>query len=183
MIYNVKNRSTSMVVYRIPELNIRREFAPGETKKIDFDELEKLTYQPGGKCLMANFLQIQSESAVKELGIKTEIEYNLSEEQIANLIKEGSLDEFLDCLDFAPVGVIDIIKRLAIALPMEDLKKRKALKEKTGFDVATALRHIEEEKAEDLEGKQPESAPTRRVVQQESTGRRVVKKAETTEEK
>lgn len=183
MIYNVKNRSTSMVVYRIPELNIRREFAPGETKKIDFDELEKLSYQPGGKSLMANFLQIQSEKATQELGIKTEIEYNLSEDQIVQLIKTGSLDEFLDCLDFAPVGVIDIIKKLSVMLPMEDLKKRKALKDKTGFDVAAALHHIEEEKAEELEGKQPEQAPTRRVVQQESSGRRVVKKAETIEEK
>ena len=32
--YNVKNRSTSMVVYKIPETNLRREFAPGETKRI-----------------------------------------------------------------------------------------------------------------------------------------------------
>ncbi len=42
--YNVKNRSSSTVVYRIPEDNIRREFAPGETKRISFGELEKLTY-------------------------------------------------------------------------------------------------------------------------------------------
>ena len=46
--YNVKNRSSSVVVYRIPETNLRREFQPGETKKIPFGELEKLTYQPGG---------------------------------------------------------------------------------------------------------------------------------------
>ena len=43
--YNVKNRSSSVVVYRIPESNLRREFAPGETKRIPFGELEKLTYQ------------------------------------------------------------------------------------------------------------------------------------------
>ena len=42
--YNVKNRSSSMVVYKIPETNLRREFAPGETKRIPFGELEKLTY-------------------------------------------------------------------------------------------------------------------------------------------
>jgi hypothetical protein len=42
--YNVKNRSTSMVVYRIPEDGIRREFAPGETTRINFRELEKLSY-------------------------------------------------------------------------------------------------------------------------------------------
>ena len=51
-IYNVKNRSSSVVVYRIPEDNLRREFAPGETKRIPFSELEKLTYQQGGREML-----------------------------------------------------------------------------------------------------------------------------------
>ena len=34
--YTVKNRSVGMVVYKITEDNIRREFSPGETKKIPF---------------------------------------------------------------------------------------------------------------------------------------------------
>jgi hypothetical protein len=54
--YNVKNRSSSRVVYRIPEINIRREFMPGETKKIDHEELEKLSYRPGGENLISNYL-------------------------------------------------------------------------------------------------------------------------------
>jgi hypothetical protein len=54
--YNVKNRSSSRVIYRIPELNIRREFMPGETKKISYEELEKLSYRPGGENLIANYL-------------------------------------------------------------------------------------------------------------------------------
>ena len=66
-IFNVKNRSASIVVYKIPEENIRREFAPGESKKISYAELEKLTYQPGGRELMANFLQIDSDEAINEV--------------------------------------------------------------------------------------------------------------------
>lgn len=38
-ILNVTNRSAGMVVYNIPEEGIRREFMPGETKKINFEEL------------------------------------------------------------------------------------------------------------------------------------------------
>ncbi len=37
--FNVKNRSTSVVVYRIPESNLSREWAPGEVKRIPFGEL------------------------------------------------------------------------------------------------------------------------------------------------
>lgn len=148
-ICNVKNRSASMVVYRIPEKGIRREFAPGETKKIAYSELVDLSYQSGGRALMTNFLQIQSAQATEELNIQTEIEYNYSEADIAGLITEGSLDAFLDCLDFAPVGVVDLLKKLAVSIPLTDIQKRRALRDKTGFDVDKALTNIELEKAED----------------------------------
>jgi len=78
--YNVKNRSAGRVVYKIPEDNVRREFNPGESKRISFEELEKLSYQPGGRELMADFLQIQSAEATHNLGIHTEPEYNMSED-------------------------------------------------------------------------------------------------------
>lgn len=148
-ICSVKNRSASRIVYRIPEEGIRREFAIGETKKVPYGELVKLSYQTGGRELMTNFLQIQSAEAIEELGIHTEPEYKMSEAEIINLMKNGSLDSFLDCLDFAPVGVIDLVKKLAVNLPLTDYDKRQALKEKTGFDVDSALRHIEAEKADE----------------------------------
>ena len=161
--YNVKNKSSSVVVYKIPETNLRREFAPGETKRVPFGELEKLTYQEGGRELLENFLQILEEEVTTDLNVKREIEYNMSEAEVAELLRTGSLDAFLDALDFAPIGVIDLIKSLAVQLPLTDIDKRKALKQKTGFDVDKALIHIEEEKAEE---KAPAAAPT-------ASGRRV----------
>jgi hypothetical protein len=145
----VKNRSASRIVYRIPELGIRREFSPTETKKIAYEELEKLSYQPGGVAMMTNFLQIQDAPATNDLGIHVEPEYHMSEQQIVELIKIGSLDAFLDCLDFAPVGVIDLVKKFAVSVPLADYDKRQALKEKTGFDVDAALKNIAAEKAEE----------------------------------
>lgn len=176
--YIVKNRSASYVVYNLPERNLRREFAPGESRKLDFDELEALSFQPGGRELMANFLQIEAEEATTALGIKREPEYNLSEAQIRDLILKGSLDEFLDCLDFAPVGVIDIIKTLAIQLPMTDLNKAKALQDKTGFDVMTALQNIRKEQ-EDENAEAAATPATERRVKKETTtteGRRTTPK-------
>lgn len=166
--YTVKNRSASRVFYKIPEDNIRREFNPGETKRISFEELEKLSYQSGGRELMANFLQIQSVEATENLGIHTEPEYSMSEDQIIDLIKTGSLDAFLDCLDFAPVGVIDLLKKYSVSVPLADYDKRQALKEKTGFDVDVALKNMLAEKAED-------AAPANNIA----TGRRVQPEAET----
>ena len=168
-IYNVKNRSASFVVYRIPERNIRREFMPGESKKISYDELVDLSFQSGGRELMANYLQIQNTEVREELNIHAEIEYEYSEEDIVNLIKTGSLDAFLDCLDYAPVGVIDLIKNFAISIPMTDMAKAEALKEKTGFDVVKALANIAAEKAEETEATAPAAATGRRVKPAEKT--------------
>lgn len=138
-LYNVKNRSASVVVVRIPDLGIRREFAPGETIRMSFDELEKLSYQAGGRELMANFLQVMEDDVNDELGVPREAEYYMSEAQIVELLRSGSIDQFQDCLDFAPIGVIDLVKQLAVQMPLTDTIKINALKEKTGFDVEKAI--------------------------------------------
>lgn len=172
--YNVKNRSSSVVVYRIPETNLRREFQPGETKKIPFGELEKLTYQPGGHALLEEFLQIVDEAVTNNLNVRREVEYDMSEVQIRDLLTRGSLDAFLDALDFAPMGVIDLIKTMSVSLPLEDYNKRKALLEKTGFDVDKAVANLQAEKAEEkAAATEAAAAPAeRRVKPATQTGRR-----------
>lgn len=147
--YIVKNRSASMVVYSIPELGIRREFTPGETKKISGEELEKLTFRAGGRELLESFLQVNEDKIIDELNLRVEPEYFMSEQQIAELILNGSQDAFLDALDYAPIGVMDLIKRFSVELPMRDTNKIAALKEKTGFDVSAALANKKAEEAED----------------------------------
>ena len=146
VMYRVKNRGASTVVYKIADKGIRREFKPGQIMQISSEELEELTFQPGGTLILSQFLQIMDLDGIQAARIKTEPEYHYSEHDVAKLITSGSLDAFLDCLDFAPISVIDLIKKLAVEIPMVDIQKRKALKEKTGFDVEAALKHIEEDK-------------------------------------
>lgn len=174
-ILKVKNRSASLAVYSIPEINIRREFAPGETKNITYGELEKLSYQPGGRAIMQNFLQIIDPEATGDLGINREPEYDLSEQQIVDLMTNGSLDAFLDCLDFAPVGVIDLIKKFSVSLPLNDIDKRDALKKKTGFDVTVALANMQKEK-EDMDTPTVENKERRVKTESAPEGRRTTPK-------
>ena len=173
IMYNVKNRSAGVAVYKIPELGIRRSFQPGEVKQISEEELEKLTYRPGGMAILTNFLQIQSEAGLEKVGIRPQPEYHMSEQDIVNLLKNGSLDEFLDCLDFAPPGVIDLIKKLSVSLPLGDVSKRRALKDKTGFDCDAALKHVIEEQEDSGENTILKTgAPERRVKKEEATTER-----------
>lgn len=183
----VKNRGAGFVTYRIPEDGIRRSFAPGETKEVSYEELEKLTFQAGGMAILTNYLQIQDMETIKSFNMRVEPEYHMNEADVANLIRTGSLDAFLDALDFSPVAVIDLIKKLSIEIPLTDMQKRKALKEKTGFDVDAALKHIEEEKEDDQTTILKQNNGERRVKTEEvPAGRRtsvpkynVISKAET----
>ena len=168
----VKNRSNAVVGYSIPDLNISaRTFQPGETKQITLEELEALTYRPGGMNLIARCLLIMDEGVAHQIltnGI--EPEYWLDEAGIKKLMVEGSLDEFLDCLDFAPVGVVELIKTMAVKLPLNDVQKRDALRKKFGYDVDGILANLRAAKED--EEVVAEAAPVRRVKKEEGTKRR-----------
>ena len=175
--YRVKNRGASTVVYKIADKGIRREFKPGQIMQISSEELEELTFQPGGTMILSQFLQILDLDGIQAAHIKTEPEYHMSEADVAKLITNGSLDAFLDALDFAPIGVIDLIKKLSISIPMVDIQKRKALKEKTGFDVEAALKHNEEDKEDDQKTILKQSNGERRVKTETApAGRRTTPK-------
>jgi len=58
--YLVTNRSAGTLSYSVPDLGIKnRFFQIGETKRISLKELEGLSYIPGGREIMRNYLQIQ----------------------------------------------------------------------------------------------------------------------------
>lgn len=171
----VLNRDNGSVVYSIPEMNgLRRVFQAGQTKEVTFEELEKLSFIPGGKPLLEDSLVILDKQAVRALLGTVEQEYSYTKDDIINLMKTGSLDEFLDCLDFAPEGVTDLIKTLAVELPLNDVAKRQAIYNKLGFNVDNAIR-IKKESEEPTEEK-PVTA--RRRVQKttdKTPSRRVIK--------
>ena len=150
-VYNVKNRSAGMVVYRIPEHNVRRVFQPGEVKRISHAELEALSFRPGGREIISEYLQVRNVEVLNELNIAVEQEYFMDRDQVVELIQVGSIDQWIDALNFAPVGVIELIKQLSVELPLMDYNKRQTLKEKLGFDVDAAIKKIFQDAVEECE--------------------------------
>ncbi len=137
----VVNRSGNGTVgYTIPELGITRVFQDGEEKTLNYEEIRKLSYLPGGETIIKEYLIIDDKESLEDLNFQPEPEYFYTKEDIVRLMSTGTLDEFLDCLDFAPEGVIETIKELAVNMPLNDVAKRKAILEKTGFDVDNAVR-------------------------------------------
>lgn len=136
----INRAGNGIVSYTIPDMgNLYRVFQDGEEKILTYEEIRKLSYIPGGEILLEEYLIIDDKEVLKELNFDPEPEYYYSEEDIINLMKNGSLDEFLDCLDFAPEGVKETIKILAVDLPLNDVAKRKAINEKLHFNVDNAI--------------------------------------------
>lgn len=141
----IKNRSNGAAGYELKDKNIVRIFEPMEIKKVSKDELRSLSYQRGGKKLLQDYLQVISddkEFLEEILGTNIEPEYNYSKDDVINIMLNGSLEKFLDLLDFAPIAVLEIVKTESVKLELNDVSKRKAIKEKTGFDVDMALRNL-----------------------------------------
>ena len=88
----------------------------------------------------------------------------MSVSDVKELILHGTMDEWLDCLDFAPEGVVDIIKTLSVELPLTDTVKMSTFKEKTGYDLASAIKARQEEVAiATQEEKEKNEKPVRRT--------------------
>jgi hypothetical protein len=124
---------------------------------------------------MQNVLQIQSPEVTEDLQVHTEPEYFMSEEDVIKLLQTGTLDELLDALDFAPEGVIQLIKDRAVSLPLYDMQKREAIQKATGFNVSAAIENAKIDADEEVveaptatrrvrkENSEAPAAPSRRV--------------------
>ena len=136
----VVNKFNGTVGYDVPELGVHRNFYPKQNKEIPFEELERLSFLPGGEVILKQYLEIVDREAITALfNDEPEPEYHYSEEDVLKLMTQGTLDQFLDCLDFAPEVIKEMIKTKAVDLPLNDMAKREAIKEKLGFDVTRAI--------------------------------------------
>ena len=162
ILVEVRNRDSGNVGYSIKDLGIWRNFAPGETKKVPLDELKALQYAPGGEFTLKHLLMVKDKDALSALNIETEPEYFYTEVEIKELLTKGTLDELKDCLDFAPQGVIEIIKKMAVDMQLPDTEKREAIFKATGFNINNAIivNKVMDEPADEVQ----EEKKTRRVA-------------------
>ena len=158
VVIKVTNRADSYIGYGIPEAGIRRRFAPGEMKEITMGELRQLHWVPGGMSIISNYLIIDNVEAVNELIYNAQPEHFYTKADVRKLLEEGTEDQLLDCLDFAPEGVVQLVKDVAVEIKLNDVRKRDAIYKKTGFNVSKAI----EINIETSETAETGTAPVRR---------------------
>ena len=138
-IIKITNRSTGIVGYSVPDLNIQRSFTPGETKEVTVEEVQRLKKTKGGKKLLEKYFILHNEDVVKEILGEVEPEYFYTEAEVKELLLRGSLEQLDDCLTFGNEGVFDMIKKLAVDLEINDISKRDLILKKLGYNVTNAI--------------------------------------------
>lgn len=135
----VTNRDSGDVGYTLPDSGLHRVFAPGETKTVPLSELQALQWVPGGEFTLRELLIVNNRDALSALNMEVEPEYFYTEADIRKILLEGTLDQLEDTLNFAPEGVIDLIKKIAVETELPDTRKRKMITAKTNFNIDNAI--------------------------------------------
>lgn len=140
----VTNRSNGTVILKVNDRHFRAELNPKETRVLNYGDILDVAAQPGGRKLIYNYLLIQDPTVLREgLNVKEEPEYWLTEEKIPEWMVSCPIDEFNDALHFAPQGVLELIKKYAVSLPLNDMVKRTSIKNVLKFDVSMAITNNE----------------------------------------
>ena len=168
-IVKVKNMTDYKVGYTIKEENLRRVFESGEVKQLAAGELRKVNYKRGGHVILTNYLCIMNKDLANEFGVDDdsfENEYNWDVARVDSVLKDEPLDVLQDALDFAPQGIIDLIKDRAIELKIDSMDKRQAISDALSIDL-NGMIDIQKIKETELEGA-AEKPKTRRTSRAKS---------------
>lgn len=140
----VWNRAAGEVFYAIPDLRVRREWTrPGDMQPVSLEELQALKYIPGGQKLLEKYLLIKDQDACELLELPQDPEYFYDENDIKVLLKEGTIDQLLDCLEFAPAGVIALLKKIAVETKLDSAEKRNIINEHLKINIDAMIKNTE----------------------------------------
>ena len=156
----VVNRTGGSLAYKIDTLRVTRHWRrPGDYLNISISELSELRTVPGGNYILKECLIIEDKEALNVLFPDMELEpqYNYGLKEIEILLYEADTEQLLDALDFAPKGVLDLIKAKSAEKLPNTTAKIEAINKKFKIDL-NKVNELYQEK-EILEEK-PE--PTRR---------------------
>lgn len=158
----VRNRNVGGTGYTL-ENGFHRQFEYNEVKKVPLTELIQLSYAGGGEKILRDYLVIDDKSALDALNLEVEPEYFYSDVEIKKILLEGTLDQLEDTLNFAPGGVIEIIKKMAVDLEIPDTRKRDMITKATGFNINNAI-NVRHMLAEDQPQEEDKETPKRKTT-------------------
>ena len=149
----VVSRSKGSVSYSIPTLRVARTWLKaGDSLDIPIDELLELRVIAGGAKLMDKYLIITDEEAYSIVYNEEEMipEYQYGIDEVKYLLYEGTVEQLMDAIDYAPQGVLDLIKQLAVKKMPDKTDKIDVINKKFNINLLTIVQNASpEEEIED----------------------------------
>lgn len=185
----VGNGSPQWICYLVPDMNVRREFRPLENGKMDekyvtFEELFNLNNTPGGRELLYEHLVINDETVREALDLpfgEDAPEFAYTEEDVKNVLLNGSDDEVLDMYDFGPERMAKITKSLLVDLDNISYSRLELLENIFGWsDISRMIKNwkgLEEEKGASSTRRTRRSKEVKEEKPEEKTGGRRARRA------
>lgn len=152
----IVNTIKAHVGFVVPNSNIRKTFrGKGARTKMPFEDLEQAFYEPGVSYLFeTGILYIGDMEVKKALGLENEGAdvpervIVLEDEEMDELLTEGSFKDFLDTLSkLSPEQAKSLAER-AVEIEITNMTKAQDLKEATGIDVLTRIQEKQSEASE-----------------------------------
>lgn len=172
-VVQVQNLVDHIVGYKIEEDNVRRIFQPYEIKKLTAGELRKLNYRHGGNVMLRNFLSVKNKELAREFGVEDDtVEYNWTVKDVDEVLTNGDMDTLLDALDFGPEGIKSMLVDRAVTLKINDMDKRQAIYDKTGYNISKMIEFEELAQQDDDNSKTSNSSRRVKKTNGESRTRR-----------
>ena len=140
----VQNLTASVVSYIVPETNNVRHFNGQQLRKdITAGELRALYATKGGRVLIEDYLGIKDRELANEFNISMDVfehEYSWTQQEVDEVLMNGSIDALKDALEFGPEGIKQLIIDRAVELRIPDNNKIEAISEFTGRDIGNMIR-------------------------------------------
>ena len=139
-VVSLTNMVDHTVSYSVPEMNVSRHFDVFETKKVPAKEIRALNYKRGGHVLLQHYLCVKNDELKKEIDVPVDLpEYDYTVEDVDRILLKDDEDVLRDTLDFAPDGIVELVKSRAFKLKIPDTNKRRIIFEMTGTDIDTQI--------------------------------------------
>lgn len=134
----VINRTVGAIGYHIDSIRQDRYWPePGFKIMLPISECVELRSEAGGRELLEEYLMIDDTEAAKYVLQVDELdpEYSYGLEEIDFLLHKGSNDQLADALDFAPIGVLSLIRQMSINNLPNTTQKVDMINNKFGIDL------------------------------------------------
>lgn len=129
---SVRNMTDHKQVLIDRNTRARYSFGPQQAKTLSAEDLRSLAYVPGILTMFYDGkLRMDNMELCREFNIPTDIpEYDYTIEDIDRILVKEDIEVLMDVLDFAPEGILELVKNRAIALKIPSLEKRRVISER-----------------------------------------------------